>query len=146
MNMIQMTIKLSIFTIMVLFIIMASLLWNKKTYPMPTIIKKESMVMTKIELTKEEKQLMGSWVESIPGEKKEFQGFTLYSDGTAGSINTGKLLYKTWRVRGENISLVVESEGKGFESQDMETYAFEQVSKNTLLLKIGKSTFTYKRV
>jgi hypothetical protein len=40
----------------------------------------------------------------------------------------------------------MESKGKGFESQDMETYAFEQVSKNTLLLKIGKSTFSYNRV
>jgi len=143
--MIQMAIKLSIFTIALLFAILGSVLWHGTKQVIPTI-KKEPLLVTTLDLTQEETKLMGSWVETIHGEKEIFQGFTLYSDGTADSINTGRLLYKTWKVKGDKISLVVESNGKGVASQDMETYAFEQISKDTLLLKIGKSTFTYKRV
>lgn len=43
--------------------------------------------------------LLGSWVEPIPGNEKEFQGFTLNSDGTAKSINMATLQYQKWRFK-----------------------------------------------
>jgi len=144
MQTIEMAIKLSIFTIILLSLILTAILWNGNDNSSAPVMKTTKVV--NLELTDKEQKLMGSWVEPIPEEGNSFQGFTLYADGTASSINTGKLLYKEWQIRGDRLSLLVESKGKGVESQDMETYSFEQISQNTLLLKIGKSTFKYKRV
>ena len=144
MQTIDMAIKLSIFTILLLSLVLTAILWNGNSNASTPVMKTTKVTM--LELTDKEENLMGSWVEPIPEGGDTLQGFTLYSDGTASSINTGKLLYKEWKVRGDRLSLLVESKGKGIESQDMETYSFEQVSKNTLLLKIGKSIFKYKRV
>jgi hypothetical protein len=146
MQTIDMAIKLSIFTILLLSLVLTSILWSgNSSVSKPTTAKTASKVRI-LELTDKEEKLMGSWVEPIPEGGDTLQGFTLYSDGTASSINTGKLLYKEWKVRGDVLSLLVESKGKGLASQDMETYSFEQISNNTLLLKIGKSIFKYKRV
>ena len=142
--MIKTAITMSYLTITVLSVVLTLILVTKNEVKTEkkTIFTQESQLV----LTKEESKLMGSWVEHVSDGKKEYQGFTLHADGTATSINTGKLLYKTWKIRGDQISLVVESAGKGSYSEDMETYAFEHKSKNTLLLKIGKSVFKYKRV
>jgi len=138
--MIQMAIKLSVLILIVLSLVLGTLLSNKEREV--TEIKK----IVKKELTLQERELMGSWVEKTPDEKKIYQGFTLHSDGSASSINTDALLYKKWEIKGDRITLLVESRGLGIESQDIETYAFEQVSKDKLLLKIGESVFTYRRV
>ena len=143
-KMIQMAIKLSVLTLVGLSIVLGTLLWNTPTKTGK--IEVQAQELTTIELTHKEKKLMGSWVEKTPDDEKKYQGFTLHSDGSASSINTDALLYKKWKVRGDTITLLVESRGLGIESQDIETYAFEQVSENRLLLKIGKSVFTYNRV
>ena len=139
--MIQLAIKLSVGILIVLSVVLGTLVWDKKR---ETSIKPQEIAT--IELTKQERELMGSWVERTPDNEKRYQGFTLHSDGSASSINSDALLYKKWKVRGDTITLLVESRGQGIESQDIETYAFEQVSKDKLLLKIGESIFTYKRV
>lgn len=149
--MIETAIKTSLVIIGFLSMILGGLLFYKWEKRSETKSTQEEKVTTTIEtlplvLTKKEKKLMGSWVEPVPENEKEYQGFTLLSDGTANSINTGELLYKTWQIRGDELSLIVESIGEGFHSQDMETYIFEQISENTLLLKIGQSVFPYKRL
>jgi hypothetical protein len=142
--MIQMAIKLSIFTLVGLSIVLGTILWNSPSKTPKIEVQAQELIT--IELTHKEKKLMGSWVEKTPDDKKRYQGFTLHSDGSASSINTDALLYKKWKVQGDTITLLVESRGLGIESQDIETYAFEQVSENRLLLKIGNSVFTYNRV
>jgi len=142
--MIQMAIKLSALILIVLSMVLGTLLWN--TERESSKIKVQNQEIVTLELTQEERELMGSWVEKTPDDEKRYQGFTLHSDGSASSINTDALLYKRWKVQGDKITLLVESRGLGIDSQDIETYAFEQVSKNKLLLKIGNSTFTYKRI
>lgn len=142
--MIETAIKTSLVIIGLLSIILGGLLFLKKekaVVKITTTVEKFPLV-----LSHEEKKLMGSWVEPIPENEKEYHGFTLLSDGTAMSINTGELLYKAWEIRGNELSLMVESFGEGLSSEDMETYIFEQISENTLLLKIGKTIFPYKRV
>jgi len=147
-KMIQMAIKLSVLTLVGLSIVLGTLLWNTptKTGKIEAQAQAQAQERITIELTHKEKKLMGSWVEKTPDDERQYQGFTLHSDGSASSINTDALLYKKWKVRGDTITLLVESRGLGIESQDIETYAFEQVSENRLLLKIGKSVFTYNRV
>lgn len=143
--MIETAIKTSWVIVILLSMALGSLLFARVEEP------KDPIITTTVEkfplvLSPEEKKLMGSWVEPIPENEKEYQGFTLLDDGTAKSINTGELLYKTWHIRGNELSLTVENIGEGLSSQDMETYSFEQISDNTLLLKIGKSVFPYKKV
>ncbi|MBU1666840.1 lipocalin family protein [bacterium] len=142
--MIETAIKMSWVIMVLLSMVLGGLLfykWKASQETVSTTVEKFPLV-----LSQEEKKLMGSWVEPIPENENEYHGFTLLSDGTARSINTGELLYKTWQIRGDELSLIVESIGEGLSSEDMETYIFEQISENTLLLKIGKSVFPYKRV
>jgi len=146
--MLQLAIKLSMLTILMLSTLLGSLLWNKYSIKDITQYKERTSFKTATikDLSEKEKKLLGSWVEPLMESKKDFQGFTLYSDGTARSINTGELMYKTWKTHGDEIFLRVETLGKGLQSQDIESYVFEQVSSNVLLLKIGQSIFKYKRV
>jgi len=144
--MIQLAIKLSIFTIMLLSFVLGNLLWSKYSIKDITQYKERTSFKTVTikaeDLPIKQQKLLGSWVE----QNSEHQGFTLLADGTAKSINTGELLYKTWKTHGDEIFLRVETLGEGFASQDIESYVFEQVSSNVLLLKIGQSIFKYKRV
>ena len=141
--MIENLIKLFSSIVVVLFVLLLALILEMKK---PKKVSNIEKVAIALELTSKQKQLMGSWVEQIPEANNNFQGFTLHSDGTATSINTGDLLYKEWKIRGNEISLLVESRGLGIDSQDIQTYAFEHISSDTLLLKIGKSIFKYNRV
>jgi len=145
--MIQLAIKLSIFTIMLLSFVLGTLLWNKYSIKDITQYKERTSFKTVTikaeDLSIKQQKLLGSWVEQ---GSEEHQGFTLLADGTAKSINTGELLYKTWKTYGDEIFLRVETLGEGLASQDIESYVFEQVSSNVLLLKIGQSIFKYKRV
>lgn len=143
--MIETAIKTSLVIIVLLSMVLGALLFVRWETPKEPIIITTTEEKFPLVLNPEEKKLMGSWVEPIPENEKEYHGFTLMSDGTAKSINTGELLYKTWQIRGNELSLIVESIGEGLSSQDMETYIFEQISENRLLLKIGKSVFPYKR-
>ena len=88
--------------------------------------------------SKEQKIVLGSWVEPKHEENGEFQGFTLFPDGTAKAINSELLDYKTWEIRGKTLSLWLD--------EDMETYEIEKVSSEALWLKIGESVFKYKRL
>jgi hypothetical protein len=145
--MIQLAIKLSVLIILFLSTLLGSLLWDKYSIKDITQYKERTAFKTVTKnLSEKEKRLLGSWVEPTAEIKKGFQGFTLYSDGTAKSINTGELMYKTWKIHGNEIFLRVETLGEGFQSQDIESYVFEQVSSNILLLKIGQSIFKYKRI
>jgi len=145
--MLKLAIRLSMLTVLFLSTVLGSLLWDKYSIKDVTQYKERTSFKTVTKsLSEREKRLLGSWVEPTIESKKKFQGFTLYSDGTARSINTGELIYKTWKTHGNEIFLRVETLGEGAESQDIESYVFEQVSSNVLLLKIGQSTFKYKRV
>jgi len=144
--MIRLAIKLSIFTIVLLSFVLGTLLWNKYSIKDITKYKERTSFKTVTikaeDLSIKQQKLLGSWVE----QGSEQQGFTLLADGTAKSINTGELLYKTWKTYGNEIFLRVETLGEGIASEDIESYVFEQVSSNVLLLKIGQSIFKYKRV
>jgi hypothetical protein len=48
---------------------------------------------------------IGSWLEPVPGQPGEVQGFTLHGDGTAESINTATLQHAHWRLEGHVLVL-----------------------------------------
>jgi len=89
--------------------------------------------------------LVGSWIEPIPGNESEVQGFTLNEDGSACSINMNTLLYQKWVLKKGQLILTAKSIGNHTSSVDDRVYSIEQVGKNNLTLNNGYASFTYKR-
>ena len=56
---------------------------------------------------------IGIWLEPVPGQPGEVQGFTLHGDGTAESINTATLQHEYWRLEGDTLVLTGKSVGNG---------------------------------
>ena len=55
--------------------------------------------------------LIGDWVEPVPGMEGEVQGFSLHADGSAASINMATLRYQRWRFDEGELRLTGESVG-----------------------------------
>ena len=97
-------------------------------------------------ITSEDKALfIGSWVEPIPGNEDAVQGFSLYEDGTASSINMNTLLYQKWALKEGQLILTAKSIGNHSSSVDDETYTIELIGKNSLKLNNGFTSYTYKK-
>ena len=79
----------------------------------------------------ENELLVGSWLDSSDAALH----FTLFNDGTARSDNMNTLLYKNWKVKGNQITFIIESIGNGTSSVDTLTYNIEKLTKNKLILK-----------
>lgn len=81
-----------------------------------------------------EKQLIGSWLDT--SERKLH--FTLFKDGTARSDNMETLLYRKWRMEGNNLILTEESIGNGNTSIGDYEYEIVLLNDKALSLKNGK--------
>ncbi len=91
-------------------------------------------------------QLIGSWVEPIPGMENEVQGFTLNADGTASSVNMATLVYMKWRLENEKLILTAKSIGNRTTSIDDEEYTIDSITIDALYLKAYDRKFIYKRM
>ena len=136
--MIEKAIRTSLYIILVLSFLLGILLWEKLDREESIVESKSFNLVYSPVFPKEQNIVLGSWVEPKYENNEEFQGFTLYSDGTAQSINTELLDYKTWEIRGNKLSLWLD--------EDMETYEIEKVSPKALWLKVGESVFKYRRL
>lgn len=88
------------------------------------------------------KYLVGSWIQPIPGNEKETQGFTLNEDGTAQSINMFTLLYKSWKLSDSTLVLTAESIGNRTSSIFDDIYKIESLNNGKLVLKRGEIMLT----
>jgi len=79
----------------------------------------------------ENELLVGSWIDSSDAALH----FTLFNDGTARSDNMKTLLYKNWKVQGNQISFIVESVGNRTSSMDTLAYNIEKLTETKLILK-----------
>jgi hypothetical protein len=91
------------------------------------------------------KLFLGSWVQPNPGNEKEVQGFTLYQDGIAHSINMETLKYRKWWVESNNIVFVAESIGNHTSSVDTFQYEVVKINGKELELKSGEYLDSYKK-
>lgn len=80
-------------------------------------------------------KLEGEWIQPIPGNEDEVQGFSLSSGGEAESINMATLIYKDWSFRDGKVYFTVESIGNGVSSTSVEEYEVLSVTEDTLKLK-----------
>ena len=97
---------------------------------------------TEIQNSLAEKELLtGSWKDN----SEAALDFTLFEDGTARSDNMKTLLYKKWKVKGNEITFTIESIGNGTTSTDDETYIIEKLTKTDLILKNGTQLSEYTK-
>ncbi len=97
-----------------------------------------------------EKDITGSWVESLPGIEEKgnpdnVQGFTLFNDGKAESINMHTLLVLKWKLEDGYLILTQKSIGNGTSFTSDERYRIDAAGRKKLLLRKGNELIEYKR-
>lgn len=89
--------------------------------------------------------IIGSWIEPIPGQSGSFQGIYLQSDGKASSINMSTLQYKNWTLQGGNLILEGTSIGNGQTISFVDTFKIDKLLPDTLMLIKRQLKFIYTR-
>lgn len=92
-----------------------------------------------------EQELVGLWIEPIPGMPGKVQGVALEQGGTAHSINMATLAYESWRCSGGELILTGESIGNGVRSRFTDTLRIGMVSADSLILMRGNLRIGYRR-
>ncbi len=87
----------------------------------------------------------GVWLEPVPGQFQKEQGFELFADGTAKSVNMATLIYQGWKVDGGKLVLWGKSVGNGGTQSFGETWDVVMVSDKKLVLQRGKFYKTYRK-
>ena len=91
-------------------------------------------------------EIQGTWVQPIPGMTEQVQGFTLYSDGSAESVNMATLQYTQWSLHEpETLILYGLSIGNGQTIEFCDTLAIALLSSDSLVLHRGELDLTYYR-
>ncbi len=83
--------------------------------------------------------LAGSWKDT----SESALHFTLFKDGTARSDNMKTLLYKNWKVNGNEVTFTTESIGNKISFTTNETYTILKITESRLVLKKDETIFEY---
>lgn len=95
-----------------------------------------------------EKEIVGSWIQPIPGQPGRFQGIIFQSGGQAASLNMVTLQYESWRIHEGRLVLTGKSIGNRQTLSFADTLDIVRLSADTLVLKRGKElelVFTRKK-
>ena len=90
-------------------------------------------------------ELVGLWIEPMPGMPGKVQGIALEQGGTAHSINMATLAYESWQCSGDELILTGESIGNGTKGRFTDTLKIETVSADSLILMRGNLRVGYRR-
>ncbi len=99
----------------------------------------------KIAAPAEYNYLVGTWVQPNPIDAEQVQGFNLYVEGEASSINMSTLLYESWSVEGNELTLGGKSVGNGQTIDFSETWTIERLDDSTLVIRRGELVETYSK-
>lgn len=94
----------------------------------------------------DEANIVGSWVQPIPGMENQVQGIKFEKDGKLASINMATLAYSSWEKNGDTLVLSGESIGNGVTIPFSDTYRIEKLDNNVLILKDGDFTLSYTKM
>ena len=92
-----------------------------------------------------EQELVGLWMEPIPGMQGRVQGIALERGGSAHSVNMATLAYESWQCSGDELILTGESIGNGTKGRVTDTLKIETVSADSLILMRGNLRIGYRR-
>ncbi|WP_106915789.1 lipocalin-like domain-containing protein [Chryseobacterium aurantiacum] len=81
-------------------------------------------------------ELIGKWVQPIPGQENENQGIELREDGVAASINMHTLLYEKWKVSHDTLYLWSRTVGvsQPSVSSDIDTLLIKKLDNKSLTI------------
>ncbi|WPO92854.1 lipocalin family protein [Chryseobacterium sp. HR92] len=79
-------------------------------------------------------KLIGKWLQPIPGQEKEKQGFELNENGVAASVNIHTLLYDKWKVSDDTLFLWYHTAGVRQVSNDIDTLLIKKLSDDQLII------------
>lgn len=79
-------------------------------------------------------KLIGKWLQPIPGQEKEKQGFELNENGVATSVNIHTLLYDKWKVSDDTLFLWYHTTGVRQVSNDIDTLLIKKLSDDQLTI------------
>lgn len=94
---------------------------------------------------REHNPLIGRWVEPVPGNETEFQGFSLKNEGMASSVNMATLQYQKWRRDGNRLILSGKSIGNRQTIDFEDSYVIKKLTPHELILQKGDGTFVFQR-
>lgn len=89
--------------------------------------------------------LVGSWVQPIPGQEESVQGIQIDEGGAASSINMATLVYTGWVMDGKTLTLTGESIGNGQTIAFEETYEIKSLTPDKLVLAQDGVEFEYMK-
>lgn len=95
--------------------------------------------------SKSESELLGQWVEPVPGMEQMEQGIKIENDGKAASINMSTLQYETWKQDGKDLILTGKSIGNGQTIDFSDTLEIKELTNEKLILQRGDLTISYHK-
>jgi len=103
--------------------------------------KKETAEVTLNTTPNVKAELVGKWIQPIPGQESEKQGIEFSDNGTAASINMYTLLYEQWKVSHDTLFLWYHTDGVREVSSDIDTFLIKKLDNKslTLLPLVGNS-------
>ncbi len=131
----------NIFAIAITSFLIISCNGNKKT----ETTKNQNADIPKEEFALGENLLEGLWVQPNPIDTNQVQGFNLFMDSTATSLNMATLVYKKWWEENGQLFLVAESIGNHTSSTDTTKFEIVENTVTDLVLKNKEITEKYKR-
>lgn len=102
------------------------------------------VLLTACSVNKQE--LIGSWVEPIPGMEDQKQGISIQEDGSASSINMHTLVYTGWQLDGNKLLLSGASVGNGQTINFTDTAKIVKLTPDSLVLKSHDYYTRYARL
>lgn len=87
------------------------------------------------------RELIGKWVQPIPGQESQLQGFKLKTDNSAESINTNTMKYEKWKLSKDTLFLYGHTKGVAEQSSFTDTLLIKNISDSELVISYkGSST------
>lgn len=92
-----------------------------------------------------DRNLIGTWLQPVPGMPNLAQGFTLEQSGKASSVHMATLVYETWQKQGNLLILNGKSIGNHQTLSFADTLAIERLTADSLHLRKGQLLLKYAR-
>lgn len=89
--------------------------------------------------------IVGKWMQAVPGLPELKQGFVLEADGKASSVNMATLSYKAWQQEGAFLILSGKSVGNHQVLPFSDTLHIEKLTQDSLILKKGELILRYAK-
>lgn len=86
-------------------------------------------------------ELVGKWIQPVPGQENKKQGIELHGNGVATSINMHTLLYEQWEVSHDTLFLWYHTEGVKQVSSDIDKLLIKKLDNKSLTISslVGNS-------